>query len=227
MKSPLYILGFMLALAAVFGSAVTGIHLAGAKTLEANRTFLFQRSLVGVFDLAETDGMDAQQVADLVQRRIVTDKILKDPESGWETDLIEAYEDDAHSKLRGHGFRFRGRGFWGPISGILALTPDHTKTLGLVILEQKETPGLGGRVAKPEFTQQFTQGILTAPPSLGQRYLVVCATRPTGEDAARRHVDGITGATRTSIAMDGMLNEHLARFHRAFADSAIPNAEGK
>ena len=226
MKSPLYILSFMLALAAIFGSAITGIHLAGAKTLEANRTFLFQRSLVTVFGLAETEGMDAEQVANLVQRRIVADKILKDPESDWETELIEAYEDDARTKLKGHGFRFRGRGFWAPISGILALTPDHSKTLGLIILEQKETPGLGGRVAKSEFTLQFSQGVLTTTPTPGQRYLVVGATRPAGEEAARRHVDSITGATRTSIAMDTILNEHLARFHRALTNSAASGVEG-
>lgn len=196
MKQALKTIGFMVLVALVFGAGVTGIRLATRETLERNRDLAFQRSLVTVFSLA--DGVAEPDYAMLYRERIAAEK-MTDPETGREIDAYTAYADAARQTPVALGFRFTGLGFWGPISGVVALDLDRRTTRGLVILEQQETPGLGGRVAEEEFTGQFRRGLTLAA------------------DAERAlRVDTITGATQTSMAMDRMLNEALAAYGRAW-----------
>ncbi|MBS4020801.1 MAG: FMN-binding protein [Dethiobacter sp.] len=96
--------------------------------------------------------------------------------------------------------RFNGEGLWGPIAGIVALSSDMKTIDGVIILEQQETPGLGGRIVETEFLSQF-KGVEVEP------QLVI---KKGGEAAGKgNEVDGITGATMTSKALENMLNNHI------------------
>lgn len=97
-------------------------------------------------------------------------------------------------------FEFTGRGHQGPISGLVALGPDLGSVKGLVILEQQETPGLGGRITEEEFLDQF-RGVALDP-----ELVILPAGR---EPTAANEVDGITGATRTSQALEEMLDQSI------------------
>jgi Na+-transporting NADH:ubiquinone oxidoreductase subunit C len=196
MKQAFKTIGFMVLVALVFGAGVTGIRLATRETLRRNRDLAFQRALVNLFALAE--GTDSPDYAKLYQERIVAET-LTDPETGREIPVYTAYADTGRQTPVAIGFGFTGLGFWAPISGVVALDLDRRTTRGLVILEQQETPGLGGRVAEKEFTGQFQKGLAIA----------------TDTDRALR-VDTITGATQTSMAMDRMLNEALVAYGRAW-----------
>ncbi len=196
MKQALRTIGFMVLLSSVFGAGVTGIRLATRETLERNRDLAFQRALVNVFGLA--DGMANPDYAQLYRERIVAET-MTDPETGRDIPVYTAYADAARQTPVAVGFRFTGLGFWAPISGVVALELDRRTTSGLVILEQQETPGLGGRVAEEEFTGQFQRGLTIA-----------------AEAGRSLRVDTITGATQTSMAMDRMLNEALAAYGRAW-----------
>jgi Na+-transporting NADH:ubiquinone oxidoreductase subunit C len=216
MKQALRTIGFMVLIATVFGAGVTGIRLATDDILLRNRDLAFQRSVVNVFGLAE--GVQDPDYAKIYEQRI-TREIKTDPETGREIPCYTVYEGADKKTPVAVGFEFVGRGFWGPISGVLALTNDRKETIGLTILEQGETPGLGGRVAEPEFTDQFAKGVLVAPEDSG-RYIRVSATAPSPDSpSAKRHVETITGATQTSMAMDRMLNDSLAAYHRAVASA--------
>lgn len=217
MKDRLYIIVFMIVLAAVFGGAVAGIYLVSESVLERNQELRLQRAYLEVFGLAEDD-LALGDVGPLVERRIELGETVVDPETGEEFQLIRGYANDDRDGLIGVAFPFRGLGLWGPIEGLLALTPDRTQTLGLVILEQKETPGLGGRIEEPIFTQPFEQGVKVAPVGHdpAKKIIEISSTKPDPQSAmAPRHVMAITGATQTSMAMDRILNENLAAFHRA------------
>ncbi|MDX9981560.1 MAG: FMN-binding protein [Lentisphaeria bacterium] len=196
MKQALKTIGFMVLIAFVFGAGVTGIRLATRETLERNRDLAFQRALVTVFSLAE--GETNPDYAKLYRERIVAGT-MTDPQTGRDIPVYTAYADATRQTPAAVGFAFTGLGFWGPISGVVALDLDRRTTRGLVILEQQETPGLGGRVAEEEFTGQFRRGLTIAA------------------DAERSlRVDTITGATQTSMAMDRMLNEALLAYGRAW-----------
>ena len=213
-SKPWFIVTFMVGVALVFGSGVTGIYLGASDLLQRNTEFLRQRALVSVFGLGDPRQLSKRDVAALVTARVVGGQTCTDPETGRTFDLLTAYADASRQELKAYGFRFRGLGFWGPVEGLLALTPDLQRTVGLVILEQSETPGLGGRIEEPVFTEQFRQGIAVSPLPDGTCIRVAGATG-AAEDGHR--VDAITGATQTSMAMGRILNQHLVAFHRAMA----------
>jgi Na+-transporting NADH:ubiquinone oxidoreductase subunit C len=186
-----------------------------------------QKAYLQVFGLGDPLSLAPAEVAEIVEKQVVTGTTLTDPETGAEYELIMAYADPEKSVIQAYGVRFRGFGFWAPIEGILALGPDLSETVGLAILDQKETPGLGGRIEEPVFTSQFREGIRVSPPSEGgAEYIKISATPPqAGSEAAERHVDAISGATQTCLAMDRILNETLQGFHRA-AQTAGLTADG-
>ncbi|HHY09055.1 MAG TPA: FMN-binding protein [Firmicutes bacterium] len=102
-------------------------------------------------------------------------------------------------------FNFEGMGFQDNIKGLLSLDPVEKKIGGLVILEQQETPGLGGRISEEAFLEQF-KGLVFEP------QIVIL---PTGRTASKPYeVDGITGATMTGNALEAMLRKNIANVLR-------------
>lgn len=213
----LRIITVMIAIAALFGSVVSGIYIGSRETLARNRAIRLQRAYVEVFDYGDPDVLSDEEITRIVDTRIdATLDPLTDPESGERITFIKAYENAQHSELKGIGFRFNGLGFWAPIEGILALTPDLQKTLDIFILRQQETPGLGGRIEEDIFTGAFEDGLDVSKPQKGSKWIEISTTPPPSDSPLKsRHVDAITGATQTCIAMERILNQELARFHRA------------
>lgn len=222
MKQRIHIIVFMMALAAVFGGAVTALQLAARDTIERNRHLKEQRQLIGLFDLGDPDELTPKECARLVEQQIVRDKTtLTDPETGNTVRLIEAYADAERTNLKAYGLQFRGLGFWGPIEGILAINPEGTRTLGLAILEQQETPGLGGRIEEKQYRRQFEVKLdISAPADDSQSHLSMAS--PEFEPAAGdRKFAAVTGATQTSMAMERILNDAVVTFRRATDNQPI------
>lgn len=213
MKNQAYVVGFMVALAAVFGAGVTGIQLVSQPTLDRNAAYMAQQAVVDVFGLGDPEELSKAEVDRIYRERIDRSETCTDPQTGWSFQLIKAYADATRSELLACGFRFTGAGFWGPIESILALDASGTRTIGLRVLENVETPGLGGRVAEPGFTEQFESGDGILATDAGAAPIVTMG----GDPSADRYVEAITGATQTSMAMERILNHYLACFHRAMA----------
>ena len=102
--------------------------------------------------------------------------------------------------LREVAFRVSGSGFQGPISAIISLKPDLETIVGMRILDHQETPGLGARISEPDFLSQL-EGKIVKP-----QLLIV---QNPGD--ANNKVDAITGATRTSKAVQGIINDHVSK----------------
>jgi len=98
---------------------------------------------------------------------------------------------------------FEGSGVWGPIIGVITLQSDFETIASIVVLQQEETPGLGGIVAEAKYLSNFN-GIKMVP------------SLEINKDArgAPNEVNAISGATRTSKAFEELLNESYAR-HKA------------
>jgi len=204
---------FMVSLAAVFGSLVTGLYLLSASRLAQNEQLAYQRALVRVFGLGNGDAeMDP---AELVQARIVADETIADPLSGREFTLLKAYTNSGRQDLLAYGFRFVGPGFWGPIEGVMSVSPDLARTRGFVVLAHSETPGLGGRIAEPQFGRQFEQGVDVSPEAAGRILRITADPPDPASPSAGRHVEAVTGATQTCVALEKMLNQNIAAFRRA------------
>lgn len=133
-----------------------------------------------------------------------------------EADLLQAFAENVEEKqLDGRlyyvtrdsdvAFPYSGAGLWGPIEGVIALQPDLETLRGVTISRQEETPGLGSRIGEAEYLGQFAnkkvaRGLKLVPP---------------GRSRADNEIDAITGATLTSVAFVGILNDNL--------DKALPS----
>jgi Na+-transporting NADH:ubiquinone oxidoreductase subunit C len=104
-------------------------------------------------------------------------------------------------------FEFEGDGVWGPIKGVITLKSDFETIVRITILEQQETPGLGGVVAERNYLNKFVDKVMNIR-------LTKTPTDPLSD------VEMITGGTRTSERFDTLLN--LAYdLHRAAWESRI------
>ncbi len=97
-------------------------------------------------------------------------------------------------------------GLWGPITAVLATDPKGTIVRGFEIVDQQETPGLGGRITEPWFSAQF-KGKQTLPDG------TIAFAQGSGKgnlDPTDGTVDAITGASRTSDFVKALVNKELA-----------------
>ena len=101
---------------------------------------------------------------------------------------------------------FRGSGLWGTITGILAVDESVSQIVGIQIVTHNETPGLGGRIADPWFKDQF-RGLKVKNGKIQVTYGAEAGSGRANKEEGI--ADGITGASRTSQAMDAMLNNEL------------------
>jgi len=223
--SPIYVVTFTAVISIAFTAAVMTVQVATADRIARNEALRDQKALVEVFDLGDTEAMSAEEIADVVDRRIETAATKVDPKTGRSFDIVRAYRTDkmedrerSDDDLIGVAFPVSGNGFWAPIAGLMALTPDLNKVIGLVFLEEKETPGLGGRITEAEFQNAF-EGLDVSPPPEGAKFINIAKESPTDPNDPRygRSVDAITGATQTSMAVEKFLNANLRQFRRAMA----------
>ena len=113
----------------------------------------------------------------------------------------------------------RGPGLWGTITFAVAVNSDVTKTLGIDIISQNETPGLGGRIDEAWFKAQFRGESLTAAGRIN-----VGPAGPGDANLSDGRYDAITGATLTSHLFDAMLNAALARLRKILPGAAATGA---
>ena len=119
-------------------------------------------------------------------------------------------------ELIGIAFNIKGGGFQDIISLMVGVTPDFSRITGLSVLDQKETPGLGTKIADDPsrkgdekwFTDQF-KGKSPFP----EVYYV-----KNKKAEAETEIEAISGATISSQAVVNILNFHIARAKEAWSN---------
>ncbi len=112
---------------------------------------------------------------------------------------------------------YTGAGVWGPITIILAADKEVTRLDGMTVLFHSETPGLGGRIDEEWFREQFRKEQVGA-----EGIRITTGTEALGRgdtDKDNLVLDGITGASRTTQAMEALVNGALREL-RTFAGAA-------
>ncbi len=209
---------FMVAITALYGAGVTGLHLSTTKTVEQNKRFIEEKALVELFSLGDVRKLSKVQIREIVETQIDRTETITDPQTGKRIGLLKAYDSVARNHLTAYGFPFSGVGFWAGIKGYIAVDSGLKKTVGMKVISQTETPGLGGRIEEPFFVKPFADGLDITLPAKGKSYLYmgIQGSRPEpGTAQYGRTFDAITGATQTSLAMERMLNTAVAEFSRA------------
>ena len=101
----------------------------------------------------------------------------------------------------------QGPGLWGPIEGLIGLSPDGVTVTAVSFYKQEETPGLGGEIASKDFTNRFVGKKLFGAD--GQPSLTL--VRP-GEASGDYQVDAISGATMTSDKVQALITAAAEKF---------------
>jgi electron transport complex protein RnfG len=105
-----------------------------------------------------------------------------------------------------------GMGYQDNIRVLYAYSFATHSIVGFKVLASKETPGLGDRIEKePHFLANFDalDASLTADGGALQHPIV---TVKQGEKTGAWQLDGITGATITSVAIGNILNDSASRW---------------
>ncbi len=109
---------------------------------------------------------------------------------------------------------FKAYGLWSWIYGYVAFDADATTVKGLTVYQHAETPGLGGEVEKAWFQNQFIGKKIVD--TLGNFVSVGIvkgkASAKVKNDELSNYVDGISGATITSVGVDKYLKETLLEY---------------
>jgi Na+-transporting NADH:ubiquinone oxidoreductase subunit C len=207
MKKQVLSVLFMFLIAFFFASLITAVKNFSNERIETNQAVKLQKIVLRVLDIP-------------VEKKIPDDKLAERFISRIKDITVEGkrvyigYEEDGRT-IRGYAFPVGGPGFWGPIQGMAAVSPDAKKMLGLAFYRHGETPGLGGRITEDWFTEQFKD--LPLYPIEGGAQIFYLT--PEGAPKSKNELDAITGATNTSSAVEVFLNRELDSFLSELWDS--------
>ena len=97
-----------------------------------------------------------------------------------------------------------GVGLWGPVSGYISLNEDKNTVYGVLFDHKGETPGLGAEITQPFFQKQFSGKTIFENSSLK-----AITVKKGGNATGAHEVDGISGGTITSKAVETMIADYL------------------
>jgi Na+-transporting NADH:ubiquinone oxidoreductase subunit C len=101
-----------------------------------------------------------------------------------------------------------GQGLWGPIWGYVGLNEDRNTVFGVYFSHQGETPGLGAEISTKTFQNNFLGKQITRNGALTS----IAVVKPGQSVNDRDYVDGISGGTITSKAVDNMMSNSLSQY---------------
>jgi electron transport complex protein RnfG len=114
---------------------------------------------------------------------------------------------DASGALVGLAVEARGMGYQDVIHVLYGYAPSEEAIVGIRVLESRETPGLGDRIERdPDFLRNFEHLDVSLSPD-GTRIAHPIEAVKHGEKVHDWQIDGITGATISSVAIADMLRE--------------------
>ncbi|HCO49453.1 MAG TPA: FMN-binding protein [Spirochaetaceae bacterium] len=195
-----YVVVFTFIACAAFVVILAVANQATIGQVEANRSYASHYTVLKAFGLADPTTSPAEvesKYASLV-------KELPEPSPG-----VSAYS----ATIDGApfiGVKITNAGLWGPITAILAADPRAERVRGFEVLDQQETPGLGGRIGEPWFSAQFVGEKVGADGK-------IAVTQGSGKgdpDKENSNIDAVTGASRTSDFVRGLVANALATIKR-------------
>jgi len=175
---------FVLVLGTILSSALISVNTFTTPLIERNQAVKLQKTVLSAFGYSyEIDTLEA-----IYNKNITV---------GGEGETL-------HYKAENGliAFPYKGKGFQGEITGIIAMESDIQTISGLAILSQVETPGLGSRIGEEPFLNQFP----------GQKFSPLLVFTSAGNAKTDNEIDGISGATLSSKAIINILNDNFAGF---------------
>ncbi|PKM13557.1 MAG: Na(+)-translocating NADH-quinone reductase subunit C [Gammaproteobacteria bacterium HGW-Gammaproteobacteria-3] len=102
-----------------------------------------------------------------------------------------------------------GYGLWSTLYGFLALEADGQTVQSINFYDQAETPGLGGEVVNPKW-RALWQGKKVYNEAGDVALALIKGTVDTGKPGSEYKVDGLAGATLTSVGVSNLVKYWLS-----------------
>lgn len=191
MKKALVTMAFTILVTVVFVAPISLVYLLTKQTVALNEEVFLKKSVLAAAGIPLPAANE--QIVALFDARV---EQVGGAEGGGAVYRIRA---EGGGGTAGWVLLRTGPGLWGEITAAVGLDAGLSSLTGVDFLRQSETPGLGARISEKWFTDQFRgkKGPLT---SVGE-----------GEPAAENQFEAITGATITSGAVLGILNDAVAK----------------
>ena len=202
MKKRLFSIVYMFFITLFFTSIVSGVKVLNEERIERNQKAKLQRIILSVLQIPRNGEPSDEKVNQIFETRIKSIQVEG-------TTLYLGYDEEGKTIL-GYAFPVGGPGFWGPVFGMVAVDSEASKILGIAFYKHAETPGLGARITEDWFKDQF-KGLPIFPVEEGKKIFYL---KPEGTGEAPNELDAVTGATGTSRAVEGFLNNGLDRYLR-------------
>lgn len=197
-QSILYTMVFTFAASFVFVLLLSFAHQGTASLVQYNREISRQQSVLAAV------GIRASTEEEILSRFSEVDQVERDGVTLFRTSV------DGQTV---YAKEFVGAGLWGPISGVIAVTENLERTVGLEIVDHNETPGLGGRITEQWFKNQL-QGLRIVDGTIR-----VGAPGEGTSDKEDGIIDSVTGATRTSESMGTIFDREIRRIAEVLGES--------
>ena len=102
-----------------------------------------------------------------------------------------------------------GQGLWGPIWGYVGLNTDKDVVYGTYFSHKGETPGLGAEISTIPFQAPFIGKHIMKD----GKFVSIAVVKPGKTAIGQDYVDGISGGTITSVAVEHMLKDCLSQYN--------------
>mgnify|MGYP003333891887 FL=1 len=180
-----FIMGFLTSLVFVGMDALT------AERIEANKDAAIYSAVLTHNEISYNSG----NLTDVFNKNITIEEV------DYEGQTLSFYINESNGNVSFMYGVFSLGGLWGPVRGVITLESDFQTIVNVTVLEEQETPGLGGKVKNREFLDQFVGLVLL--PELDRPVEV---NKDVAENKSNE-VDEISGATGTSNAFERLLND--------------------
>ena len=177
---------FMLVITLVFISITTVIYTFTKDTIALNERLRLKRAVLYAAGVQLPD--DAVEIEKAFDNRVTE---VKDG-----TGRVKYYEvaESGSSNIESYVVIRMGAGLWGEITAGVGFDKDLQTFKGLEVIDQNETPGLGGRIGETWFKEQFRG---KRPP---------LATVPEGDAMNENQFQAVTGASYSTAAIQDIMN---------------------
>ncbi len=197
----------MVIVTAVFTAAVPAVKIATSDRVSLNEKLSERRHLLAALGLTDNPALNAEEADEIFRNQVVRLQLK------GESNIVYGAVTEG-TRVDTYAFSVGGRGFWGPIRGYLGVSPDGRTVKGISFTRHLETPGLGARIEEQWFTGQFRGKDIS-----GSEDGVFIRFVPEGVPLEKNSVHAITGATRTSRALETFLNEDVKRIKKVLEGS--------
>ncbi len=183
------------------GLLIVGVFVATGPAIERNRAEALRRAIFEVVPGAASSTAFAVGDAGFVRA----------PEGAESGPLVHAAY-DADGRFLGVAIEAQGTGYADVIRVLYGYAPARDAIVGIQVLESRETPGLGDRIeTDPAFLANFEALDVSLGPDGSALAHPIHAVK-SGEKEHPWQVDGITGATVSSVAIADRLQASAARW---------------